>query len=1178
MSINSVTGGVIKTDSEGPVFRMAQVEDRCPHDSPALSCLTASWPSGSESSSASTLPPSGAALGAMRNGWSRRIFRCLLACALAVGIALEASAQGADHEPVTLKMSTHLEPDPVTGDETFIFIDLLTFSHPFPSGPLISYDPQEREFDIGFLLSSDEVVDKKFGLTEVSFSPALAPTLSVNDAEFYFDTYEVIDEQLMALGWIWRGVTADFQDGGWVTLTIRRGGPSPIRPDAGVCNRTPQVQDAIFSALNNRVCKDITTENLASIKYLPSLSGKNITALKSGDFAGLAKLETLELGGNDLTTLRADVFAGLSNLEKLNLHGNNLTALPVNVFAGLSSLEVLLLGDNSLTALDVSLFAGLSRLGWLDLSGNRLAALPSWVFRGLANLKRLDLQDNQLIDLPLDIFAGLASLGVLYLERNHLATLPAGVFADLSSLRRLNLEHNRLSMLPDGLFTGLSLGSRLVLGPDLYLPLGSTTYLGLGSNPGVPFSLSLGLERRDQPNPTAPGPAAVGVTLVPDGGSPMSVPLPFDLPLGMWVRGGTLSGSARIAAGHTASKDITVYQRHPDLGVPTDDPVTVGLYVDSWIDSSPHGFRSSGIRIAHGRPLELFGNAVIPLVKSASNPNQQGFVRIINHSDRAGTVRIHAIDDSGGRFGPISLSLAAKETAHFSSSDLEQGNASKGLAGGVGDGDGDWRLELDTDLDIEPLAYIRTADGFVTSIHDMAAEVAPGRYRVPIFNPGSNRSQVSLLRLVNPGDRDAEIVVNGLDDRGEPPPEGNVRLTLATGTERTLTARQLEQGGSDFDGRFGDGAGKWQLSVSADQPIQVLSLLLSPTENLTNLSRGTSTDQRTLPLVTPASNAIRQGFVRIINHSERAGTVRIHAIDDSGQRFGPVPLSLAAKETAHFNSRDLEQGNASKGLPEGVGDGDGDWRLELDTELDIEPLAYVRTADGFVTSIHDVAAEVAPGRYRVPIFNPGSNRSQVSLLRLINRADTDAEVEIIGLDDRGEPPEGRVRLTLPAGTARTISAQELESGGTGFSGSLGDGTGKWQLSVFASRPIQLMNLLRSPTGHLANLTTSTSGFDFGPPTNDSNRPPENTLHFIFQNLTLGTPITFDVSRRFRDPDGDILRYTATSSDTSVVTASVSGNAVTITPVSVGVAGVTMTAHDPYGATATQTTEMRVGEG
>ena len=113
---------------------------------------------------------------------------------------------------------------------------------------------------------------------------------------------------------------------------------------------------------------------------------------------------------------------------------------------------------------------------------------------------------------------------------------------------------------------------------------------------------------------------------------------------------------------------------------------------------------------------------------------------------------------------------------------------------------------------------------------------------------------------------------------------------------------------------------------------------------------------QTLPLFKAADAMGQQGFARIINRSGRAGQVRIHAIDDTGRRFGPVELSLAAMQTRHFNSENLEEGDTSKGLSDGVGNGSGDWRLELSTELDIKLLAYIRTEDGFLTSIHPPVA------------------------------------------------------------------------------------------------------------------------------------------------------------------------------------------------------------------------------
>ena len=230
----------------------------------------------------------------------------------------------------------------------------------------------------------------------------------------------------------------------------------------------------------------------------------------------------------------------------------------------------------------------------------------------------------------------------------------------------------------------------------------------------------------------------------------------------------------------------------------------------------------------------------LPFVPPASNIAQRGFVRVINHSDRAGEVSISAIDDSGRRFGPVSLSLQARAAVHFYSEDLENGNASIGLVGRAGDGSGNWWLEMTTDLAIEPLAYIRTPDGFVTNMHEVAAETQEGsnQYLVPFFNPGKNRTQVSRLRLINPGRGSASIEITGVDDKGRDPPLGTVRLTLGAGMARMLDARQLENGGSEFSGRLGAGTGKWRLSISANQPILVMSLLSLPSGHLTNLSRG----------------------------------------------------------------------------------------------------------------------------------------------------------------------------------------------------------------------------------------------------------------------------------------------------------------------------------------------------
>lgn len=216
----------------------------------------------------------------------------------------------------------------------------------------------------------------------------------------------------------------------------------------------------------------------------------------------------------------------------------------------------------------------------------------------------------------------------------------------------------------------------------------------------------------------------------------------------------------------------------------------------------------------------------------------------------------------------------------------------------------------------------------------------------------------------------------------------------------------------------------------------------------------------------------RQGVARVINRSVTAGQVSIAAFDDEGGAYGPLRLSLGANETAHFNSHDLENGNPGKGLTGGTGSGQGDWRLEFTSELDIEVLSYARTSLGFLTSMHDTVPRGDRG-YRVSFFNPGRNQKQESLLRVVNMGETAATVTIDGKDDAGSSATGSVTVEVQPGAAKTFAAAELESGNApGLDGALGEGAGKWQLLVESDQPIVALNLLATPTGDITNLSSA----------------------------------------------------------------------------------------------------------
>lgn len=229
-----------------------------------------------------------------------------------------------------------------------------------------------------------------------------------------------------------------------------------------------------------------------------------------------------------------------------------------------------------------------------------------------------------------------------------------------------------------------------------------------------------------------------------------------------------------------------------------------------------------------------------------------------------------------------------------------------------------------------------------------------------------------------------------------------------------------------------------------------------------------------VPFFPSASDSMRQGFVRVINHDAQAGSVSIVAIDDSGTREDPVALAIGQGQAVHFNSNDLEAGNPDKGLTGHVGSGTGDWRLVFESALDLEVLSFIRTPDGFLTAMHDIVPATAAGHH-VAIFNPASNLNQVSMLRLINLGGETMEATITGVDDHGETPGSVVRVEVPADAALLLRATELETGGPGLHGMLGDGAGKWRLRIVSEGDLIAMNLLESPEGHVTNLSTGGPG-------------------------------------------------------------------------------------------------------
>ena len=136
--------------------------------------------------------------------------------------------------------------------------------------------------------------------------------------------------------------------------------------DEGVCDRTPEVRDALRGAA---ACSAVSTADLDRRESLV-LANMGIDALQSRDFDYLPRMRNLDINGNRLQTLPSGLVSGLEDLVTLRLDGNSLVELSSGALANLYGLRQ------------------------LRLDGNRLQALPDGLFHRVPSLTELQLHDN----------------------------------------------------------------------------------------------------------------------------------------------------------------------------------------------------------------------------------------------------------------------------------------------------------------------------------------------------------------------------------------------------------------------------------------------------------------------------------------------------------------------------------------------------------------------------------------------------------------------------------------------------------------------------------------------------------------------------------------------------------------------------------------------------------------
>ena len=250
---------------------------------------------------------------------------------------------------------------------------------------------------------------------------------------------------------------------------------TPVTSMQGICDRTPEVQEALLEKIAESTdCRAVTVSQLERISGTldlssPSVLSNPLTGLKEQDLKDLRGLEGLNLSGNSIESLSSDAFSDLESLTELDVSGNGLEGLPaVNGLTTLTSLKAF---GNALPYLPA--MNGLTELTYFDVSGNELTGLPA--VSALAKMTHFDVSANSLVGLPdvtglealtnldasgnsLTVFpdlTGLIALSRLDLSGNGIEDLPSDAFSGLSGLEIIRLDDNELTSLPQGVFVGL---------------------------------------------------------------------------------------------------------------------------------------------------------------------------------------------------------------------------------------------------------------------------------------------------------------------------------------------------------------------------------------------------------------------------------------------------------------------------------------------------------------------------------------------------------------------------------------------------------------------------------------------------------------------------------------------------------------------------------------------------
>jgi hypothetical protein len=343
------------------------------------------------------------------------------------------------------------------------------------------------------------------------------------------------------------------------------------------------------------------------------------------------------------------------------------------------------------------------------------------------------------------------------------------------------------------------------------------------------------------------------------------------------------------------------------------------------------------------------------------------------------------------------------------------------------------------------------------------------RTYVPAANAGAG-GYTSFLRVINTGYAATPVsvaVINGTT--GVVGTAAQLVSSLPAGAAVTFTAQQVEAA----LGQTLPAGDRPRIRVTANSRIEVQSFMSNPGGVVTQITDAlnASTGYAVRSYV-PAANAASgyTSFIRVINIGTTASSIQATVIDDttgvagaSGQLMASLPAGAAVTFTAQQIETAMGSTLSTAGRP----------RISISAgSVPLEVQSFMANPDGTVTQIGGAQSGTSVAvRSYIPAASASSGYS--GFIRVINTSSTATPISVSLLDGAtGQASaSGQLVASLPAGAAKTFSAQQVETA-LGLTLAAGD---RPRILVTASVSVDVQSFMSNPGGTVTQLSGAQRG-------------------------------------------------------------------------------------------------------